>query len=544
MEATLDGPAAPRAPQEVGVTMATERLAMSNYLEILRQKLELGRSHREVAQSLGISVGSVSKALRRLESCGLSWAETQGLGETELELRLYSHAANASDRPQPDCAYIHRELRRVGVTLQLLHVEYLEQSLDRGREGYQYTQFCEHYRRWHKRQRSSMRQVHKAGQKLFVDYSGKRPSIVNRHTGELIEVELFVGAMGASHRIFAEATMTQTGPDWIGSHVRMLEYMGGVPEALVCDQLKSGVIKACRYEPGLQETYQEMARHYGTTILPARPRSPKDKAKAEVAVQIVQRWILARLRDETFFALRELNTRIAELRADLNARKMKGYDATRDELFDRYDRPALKTLPAQRFVFFRQKKAKVNIDYHVSYEKHHYSVPHALLHEYVRLHVAEQTVEIFYKGRRVASHARSSMKGGFTTVPEHMPAAHRAHAEWSPSRLIRWGETVGPSTKSLIEAILVERKHPEQGYRSCLGLMRLSKRYSTERMETACERALEDGARNYGYVNSMLKSGLDKLPRADVQQELPLRAPHEHVRGAAYYDPKPEEEQC
>lgn len=513
---------------------------MSNFLEILRQKLELGRSHREVAQSLGISVGSVSKALRRLQSSGLSWAEAKELGETELELRLYGHASNASDRPQPDCSYLHRELRRAGVTLQLLHMEYLEQHID----GYQYTQFCERYSRWRKRQRSSMRQVHKAGEKLFVDYSGKKPSIVNRHTGELIEVELFVGAMGASHRIFAEATMTQQGPDWIGSHVRMLESMGGVPEAIVCDQLKSGVVKACRYEPGLQETYQEMARHYGTTILPARPRAPKDKAKVEVAVQIAQRWILARLRNETFFTLSELNARIAELLVELNARNMKSYEATREELFDRYDRPALRALPAQRFIFFRQKKARVNIDYHVSYEKHHYSVPHALLHEYVRLHVTEQTVEVFHKCRRVASHVRSFVKGGYTTVPEHMPAAHRAHAEWSPSRLIRWGEKVGPFTSSLIEAILHDRKHPEQGYRSCLGLMRLSKRYSAERMETACERALEDGARNYGYVNSMLKSGLDRLPRADVQQELPMRTAHEHVRGAAYYDPKQEEKHC
>jgi transposase len=520
--------------------MATERLAMSNFLEILRQKLELGRSHREVAQSLGISVGSVSKALRRLQSCGLSLEDARSLSEPELELRLYGYVANVSDRPQPDCAHIHRELRRPGVTLQLLHMEYLEQHLD----GYQYTQFCERYRRWRKRQRSSMRQVHRAGEKVFVDYSGKRPSIVNRHTGELIGVELFVGAMGASHRIFAEATMTQRGPDWIGSHVRMLESMGGTPGAIVCDQLKSGVIKACKYEPGLQRTYQEMARHYGTTILPARPRAPKDKAKAEVAVQIAQRWILARLRNETFFTLRELNTRIAELLAELNARNMKGYEATRDELFDRYDRPALSPLPTQRFVFFRQKEAKVNIDYHVSYEKHHYSVPHTLLHEYVRLHVTEQTVEVFHKGRRVASHVRSSVKGGYTTVPEHMPAAHRAHAEWSPSRLIRWGEKVGPFTGSLIEAILHERKHPEQGYRSCLGLMRLSKRYSIKRMETACERALEDGTRSYRYVNSMLKSGLDKLPRADVQQELPLRATHEHVRGPAYYDPKQEKKQC
>jgi transposase len=350
-----------------------------------------------------------------------------------------------------------------------------------------------------------MRQVHKGGEKLFVDYAGKKPSVIDPGTGELIEVELFVAALGASHLIYAEATLTQQGSDWISSHVRALEYLGGVPKVLVCDQLKSGVAVACRYEPGLQRTYEELARHYQTTILPARPRSPKDKAKVEVAVQVAERWILARLRDESFFSLRELNDRIAELLEEINGRVMRGYDATRRELFERYDRPYLMPLPADRFVFCRWKKAKVNVDYHVAYEKHFYSVPHALLHETVEIRATEHSLEIYHKGRRVASHRRSLQKGRHTTEPAHMPVAHRKHAEWSPSRLIRWGATIGPATASLIEAILEERTHPEQGYRSCLGILRLSKRYGPERLEAACERAVAVKARSYRHVDSILK---------------------------------------
>jgi transposase len=508
---------------------------MQKILEILRHKLELGRSHREVAQSLGVSVGSVAKVLRRWEASGLQWPQARELGEDALESALYGSAGN-EDRPRPDYAQVHRELRRPGVTLQLLHLEYLEQHP----EGYRYTQFCEHYRRWRKRQKRSMRQVHRGGEKLFVDYAGKKPHLVDRQTGECIEVELFVGAMGASHLIYAEATRTQQGPDWIGSHVRALEYLGGVPGALVCDQLKSGVAVPCRYEPGLQRTYEEMARHYQTTILPARPGKPQDKAKVEVAVQVAERWILARLRDEVFFSLHALNERIAELLEEINGRVMRGYQASRRELFERYDRPHLRPLPADRFLFCRWKRARVNIDYHVDYEKHCYSVHHSLLHESVEIRVTEQTVEIYHKGQRVASHRRSHRKGGHTTVAEHMPVAHRQHAEWSPSRLIRWGQTVGTHTAELIAAILDDRPHPEQGYRSCLGILRLAKRYGNDRLEAACERAVAVRARSYRHVDSILKHGLDRVPTPQPAAP-PARASHEHVRGAAYYHPRKED---
>ena len=510
--------------------MATERLSMYKTLEILRQKFDLQRSHREVSRSLGVSLGSVAKVLRRFEASSLSWPAARELDEGALTRHLYGGPPLSEQRPLPDFAHLHRELRRPAVTLQLLHLEYLEEHPD----GYRYTQFCEHYRRWLKRQRRSMRQVHRGGEKLFVDYSGKRPHIVDQRTGECIDVELFVATMGASHLIYAEATRTQRGPDWIAAHVRALEYLDGVPAAIVCDQLKSGVSKACRYEPDAQRTYEEMARHYGTTILPARPRSPQDKSKVEVGVQVAQRWILARLRNEVFFSLHELNTRIAGLLEELNTRQMRGYEASRRELFERYDRPHLTALPVERFVFCEWKVARVSVDYHVVFDKHFYSVPHALVGEQVELRVTSQTVEAYHKGTRVASHARSHRKGGFTTDPEHMPAAHRAHAEWSPSRLIRWARSIGPQTGTLVEAILADRPHPEQGYRSCLGLLRLGKRYGDQRLEAACGRALTVKARSYRHVASILKHGLDRI----VDQPKRVTDPHpvhEHVRGAGYY---------
>lgn len=325
--------------------MAAERLSMRKTREILRQKWVLGRSHREVAESLAISAGAVGAALARAKAAGVAWADVDALGEDALEERLYGRPAGAAEeRPAPDCAYLHAERRRPGVTLALLHLEYLE----RHPNGYRYSQFCEIYRQWLARRRLSMRQVHVGGDKAFVDYSGKKPRIVDPRSGESIEVELFVAALGASSYTYAEATLTQSGPDWIASHVRALHDFGGAPNALVPDQLKSGVTTACRYEPAVQRTYEELAEHYSTTVLPARPKHPRDKAKVEVAVQVAQRWILARLRNQTFFSLAALNERIAELREELNDRPMRLYGQSRRQLFERLDRPHLKTLPAGR----------------------------------------------------------------------------------------------------------------------------------------------------------------------------------------------------
>jgi len=514
--------------------MPAERLSMREVREILRQKWLLGRSHREIADGVGGSASTVSETVRRAKEAGLTcWLLVEPLAPSELEARLYPSVAEVATHPVPDCAWIHRERRRVGVTLELLHMEYLEQHPD----GYRYSQFCEIYRKWLRRRGLSMRQVHRAGEKTFVDYSGKKPCIWDAKTGERIEVELFVAVLGASNFTFAEATATQRGPDFIASHMRAFAYFGGVTAATVCDQLKSGVTVSCRYEPGLQRTYEEMAEHYGTTVLPARPAHPRDKPKVEVGVQVAQRWILARLRNETHFSLNSLNQRIAELLADLNDRPMRVYQVSRRQLFEQLDRPALGPLPTTRFVYGEWKHAKVNVDYHVEADGHYYSVPHEHLHDEVDLRVSPGTVEVFLDGKRIASHARSWERGRHTTVPEHMPAAHRAHLEWSPSRIINWAGTIGPQTRALVEAILADRPHPEQGYRSCLGILRLGKRYGTARLEAACARALAVRARSYRHVDSILKHGLDRapLPTLGNAPTPTTSTTHENIRGPQYY---------
>jgi transposase len=513
--------------------MTTERLSMRKTREILRLKWCLGRSHREVARSLGVSYGAVALTMQRAGEAGLDWAAVQHLTDEELEQRLYPAEPGAPlrrTRPVPDCAAIDVE-RRKGVILQVLHLEYLEKHPD----GYQYTQFCEMYRRWLKRRGLTMRQTHRAGEKLFADYAGKKPHIVDPGTGECIEVELFVAALGASNLTYAEATMSQRGPDWIASHVRTFEYIEGVPGAVVPDQLKTGVIVACRYEPGIQRTYQEMAEHYGTVILPARPATPRDKAKVEVAVQIAERWILARLRNETFFSLGALNERIAELREELNDRPMRRYGMSRRQMYEQVDRPALRPLPSERFVYGEWKKARVNIDYHIEVDHHYYSVHHSLFQEQVEVRMTSTTVEIFLGGQRVASHLRSYIRGGHTTIPEHMPKSHRQHLEWTPSRIIDWAATIGPQTKGLVKAILADRPHPEQGYRSCMGILRLAKCYGNVRLEAAASRALAAGARSYRHVDSILKNGLDRLPQPLPFPPARVISNHENVRGQEYY---------
>ncbi len=354
----------------------------------------------------------------------------------------------------------------------------------------------------------------------------------------MIAVELFVGVLGASNYTYAEATRTQQLADWLGSHERMFRFFGGVTVALVCDQLKSGVTVPCRYEPGLQRTYEEFCAHLGTVILPARPAKPKDKAKIEVAVQVAERWILARLRNERFFTLGALNARIAELLADLNARRMRRYDASRIELFRRLDQPALRPLPAIPFVYGEWKHATISVDYHVEVAHHYYSVPHTLvqLRQPVDVRLSALTVEIYHRGQRVAAHLRSHQRGGFTTDPAHMPKAHQAHREWSPSRLIAWAQTVGPQTATLVERILASRPHPEQGYRSCLGILRLAKRDGPTRVEAACARAVAVGARSYRHVEAILKHGLDRVPLPGAEPAPARPLVHDQLRGPEYYE--------
>jgi len=530
--------------------VAGERLSMRPIRRILRGKWVEGLSHRELGRGLSLSVGVISSTLRRAAQAGLDWAWVEGLSDPELEVRLYGGASpsGASRRGLPDFAEVHAERQRRGVTLALLHVEYLESN----RDGYGYTQFCEYYRRWCKKRRLSMRQVHRAGEKLFVDYSGKKPRIYDT-SREGREVELFVGTLGASSFVYAEATETQKSVDFISSHTRMLEKLGGVPLVIVPDQLKSGVTRACRYEPGLQRTYAEWAEHYGTTVIPARPRKPRDKAKVEVSVQVVQRWILARIRNERHRSLASLNARIAELCTELNARPMRAYGQSRRERFEALDRPALRPLPVERFAYAEWKQARVNIDYHVEVGRHYYSVPHHLLHETVEVRVAYSTatVEVYYRGTRVACHAHHVRRGGHTTDPRHMPRSHQKHLEWTPSRLIDWASKIGPETRALVSEILTERTHPEQGYRSCLGILRLVKRDGAERVEAASARARSGKARSYRSVDTILRRGLDRIPLSethDAPVSPPTRVDHENVRGEAYYTaavPHPKEkEEC
>ena len=510
--------------------MTTERLFMRHIREVLRQKWVLGLSHRAVAASLGISVGVIAATLGRARAAGLEWPAVEGLDDQALQARLYGASA-APQRPRPDPAYLHTERKKPGVTLELLHQEYLAQHPD----GYQYTQFCDHYRRWCQARRLSMRQVHRAGEKLFVDYSGKKPTMVDPETGEVRPVELFVAVWGASNYTFADATATQQIPDWLGSHVRAFEFFGGVPAAVVPDQLKTGVTGACRYEPELQRSYEELAGHYGTVMLPARPARPRDKAKVEVGVQVAQRWILARLRHETSVGLGALNQRIRALLDELNDRVMRHYGASRRALFLALDHPAMRPLPATRFEPGTWKWVRANIDYHVELEGHCYSVPFTLRQERLELRSTPSTVEIFHHGQRVAVHLRHFSRGRHTTVPAHMPHSHQQHLEWTPARLIRWGAALGPSVEALVTTMLGERAHPEQGYRSCLGLLRLGKQYGEDRLDAACARALTGGARSYRHVAAILKHGLDRLSASSEDRvELGVRL-HDHLRGSHYY---------
>jgi len=515
--------------------MATERLPMRSIREILRQKWELGRSNRTVAQSVGVSVGAVGGMLHRARAAGLTtWAAVAPLSDDALAAAIYRRAAGAGrGRPHPDFAALHTERRKPGVTLQLLHLEYLERHPD----GYRYTQFCDLYRRWLKRRGLTMRHVHHAGEKAFVDYAGKTPGLTDPVTGEWRPVELFVMVLGASSYTYAEATRTQQLPDWIASHTRAFAFFGGVPTAVVPDQLKSAVTTACRYEPGVQRLYAELATHYGTTILPARPAKPRDKAKVEVAVQVAERWIVARLRHEVFFTLAALNARIAELLTELNAKPMRHYGgASRRDLFERLDRPALRPLPATGFEYAEWKRARVNVDYHVAVDHHAYSVPHTLRQDEaaVEVRLTARTVEIFHRGQRVAVHQRH-YGPGFTTIAAHMPKAHQRHRDWSPSRFLRWATTIGPQTAALVAAILADRPHPEQGYRSCLGILRLAKRYDPARLEAACTRALAAGARSYRHVDAILKRGLDRTPPLPAAEPPSTPVAHENLRGPDYY---------
>lgn len=513
--------------------MPTERLCMRHTREILRHKWLLQTSHRLVVAALGVSHGAITQTTQRAGRAGLTWSAVCALSDAELELRLYPPAPEAgTPRPEPDFARLDLELRRKGVTRELLHQEYLAQHPD----GLRRSAFCARYEAWKKTRGLTMRQSHQGGDKLFVDYAGLKAYYTDPATGERIACELFVATLGASSYTYAEASASQKVPDFLASHVRALTFFGGVPGAVVSDQLRSGVSVPCRYEPGPHTAYLDFAQHYGTALVPARPRSPRDKAKVEVAVQIAERWILARLRHVVCFSLAELNAHIRGLLQELNRRPMRVYKKSRRELFEELDRPSLRPLPEAPYVHAEWKKARVNLDYHVELSGHYYSVPYALVHQAVELRFTADWVEALHQGRRVALHARRHERGRFSTVPEHMPPHHLAHAEQSPETILRWARNIGPRTEALCERVIQERVHPQQGYRSCLGIARLGKRFGKARVEAAATRALATGAVSYRCVRNILEAGLDRVPLAQD----PTTSPgpvlhHEHLRGAQAY---------
>jgi len=512
--------------------MAATRLSMRRLRELLRLRHEAGLSYRAIARACAVGLGTVSTALRRAAAAGLAWPLPEELDDTALEARLFAQPGYPDlGYPVPDWSQLHQERKRPGVTLQLLWQEYRAEHVT----GYSYSQFCERYRCWTRTVKPSMRQVHRAGEKLFVDFSGKRPHLVDPTTGELIAVELFVGVLGASGLIYAEATRCQDLASWVAAHVRMLEYFQGSPAIWVPDNLKSGVTTANRYEPEVNRTYADLARHYGAVVIPARVASPSDKPKVEVSVQIAQRWILAVLRHHTFFTLADLNAAIRVRRDAINDRPMKVVGVSRRALFEQIDGPALTPLPRTRYELAEWKPCRVNIDYHVEVDHRFYSVPYQLVHERVEARFTQTTVEVFFKGRRVASHARLTGRGTFSTQLAHMPRAHRAHAEWTPSRLIAWAEQTGPATGRLVAGILERRRHPEQGYRACLGLMRLGRIHGAGRLEAACHRAERLRSYRYRTVEHILINQQDRLP---LEESAPARPAltHENLRGATYYE--------
>lgn len=511
--------------------MATKRLPMRKLRQILKLKYETGLAHRQIAKACSVGAATVSLYLQRAREAGLSWPLPDALDDAALEARLFDRPLVAgAARASPDWSAMHQELKRPGVTLQLLWLEHLEIHP----HGYRYSQFCELYRRWRGKLSPSMRQHHRPGEKVFEDFSGKRLHIVERDTGERIPVELFVAVLGASSFTYAEAVASQDLTDWIGVNTRMLEHFGGCPAIFVPDNLKSAVTRACRYEPVINRTFDDFAAHYGAVVIPARTAKPKDKAKVESGVLVAQRWLIARLRDRTFFSLAALNEAIRELLVALNARPMRRLGVSRQQLFEQLDRPALKPLPVQRYEIAHWKVVRVNIDYHIELAHNLYSVPYQLLGEKLEARYTATVLELYRNDRRITSHRRLYGRGKVSTKYEHMPAAHRAHAQWTPSRLIAWAEKSGAATGKLVAEILERRRHPEQGYRACLGIMRLGRRYGDERLEAACRRAAQLQAYSYRTINNILSSGFDQMPLA-TPEDTAAGPEHDNIRGPQYY---------
>ena len=516
--------------------MPAERVAMRQAREIIRLKFSAGLPTREIARRLGVAASTVRETLRRFEGGGLGWPLPNGISDGDLEAALYAnHGGKRGHRrhAEPDWPTVHRELKRKHVTLVIVWDEYIAANAG----GYSYSRFCELYRGFESKLSPTMRQTHAAGERLFVDYAGDGVAVViDRLTGEICKAQIFVAVLGASSFTFAHASWTQALPDWIAAHVCAFETIGGVPHLLVPDNTKTAVIKACLYDPQINRTYAEMAAYYDTAILPARPRRPRDKAKVEQAVLIVERWLLGRLRHRTFYSLAEVNAAIGELMTHLNEeRPIRRLGVTRRQLLEQIDRPALKSLPSEPYEFSEWRTCRVGIDYHIEVAAHYYSVPHRFARAEVDARLTARTVEIFLKGERIAVHMRMSGNHKHTTVAEHMPSSHRRYAGWTIERIRADAGLIGPATAALCELILEQRPHPEQGFRACLGIVRLAGPHGAKRLEAAAERAIDIGARTYGSVKSILDNHLDRRP---AQKRATDATPilHSNIRGPRYYN--------
>ena len=508
--------------------MPAQRITMRKIREVLRLRLSAGLSFRQISASTKLSVGAIQKLSKQAEQQGLSWPLPAELDDAKLAGLFYPQAdTRVLDRRQvPDWQQVHQELKRKGMTKHLLWEEYTQRFPN---SCYSYSQYCDRYRHWLGQQRRSMRQVHKVGEKTFIDYAGSTVGIINPHTGEIWQAQIFVAVLGASNYTFAEASASQSLPDWLQSHVRMFEFFGGCTELLVPDNLRSGVSKACRYDPDLNPAYQQLASHYNVAVMPARPYKPKDKSKAENGVLLVERWILMRLRHQSFFSLSELNRCIAALLTELNNKAFKQLPGCRRDAFEQLDRPALRALPKQAYRYVDIKRVKVNIDYHVQYESHHYSVPHHYVGEKLELHAAETLVQIYFRQTLVASHPRK-YHAGTSTEPGHMPKRHSQHHKWTPERLKQWAASIGNDTLQWVDWQMESKAHPEQVYRLCLGLLSLSRTYPATRLNAACRLANRKKLNRLKQIKSILKANRDQLPD-ELELSTTLPQEHENIRG-------------
>jgi transposase len=506
---------------------------MRKIREVLRLRYELGLSERQIAESVNLSKAGVGGYLRRAKQAGLQWPLAESLSDGEIEIKLYGKSSSQK-QAEIDWSKVHQELSRPGVTLELLWREYRQNHP----QGLAYSTYTIKYAQWKQHLDVTMRQFHKAGEKLFVDWAGDTVELTDSHTGEKRAGQVFVAVLGASNYTYCEVTETQGIVDWLGAHRRALEFISGVPKLIVPDNTKTAVRNPCYYEPDLNRTYLEFAQHYGVAILPTRVRKPRDKAKVETGVQIVQRQILAPLRDRIFFSLLEANLAVWDLLHELNHKPFQKLPGSRKNAFEELDKPLLRLLPAQPFVLSQWKKAKVNIDYHIEVDGHYYSVPYQHVRQIVDLRLTQNTIEVFLKGERIASHQRLAKldmyRGRHTTITEHMPKAHQRHAEWTPQRLIDWAKQIGSHTAQVVEQIMASRPHPEMGFRSCLGIMRLGKSFGTNRLEAACKRACHFKAFSYKSVQAILNNNLDQEPMPTVKVEAEPIV-HPNLRGADYY---------